>query len=284
MEGFLEANRIVETSLEKLGRVSKGSEMSLRKALLVSKTLCRAQTTAETVQNSLMTTDLQLSRSSSKLLASMQSAVSFEEDTAVSHSDLQSRSNQKVKHQPVSPIVTSTNQLTHEAKDKEDDVMEYISKSVLSNIFTEDDMECSVNDDSSWVGSSVGVDSSSHWSPLVQTMDSRDTSPPPSPIKRQHNVAFPAKDEPFSSIVFEDSKRFKFSSPGISNSLPGFCDHLSPKNLCSAPLITYMFGKGFGVPSNPLEMDWPRSHSDNLSSNSDLYSVSPSKLLPVLAY
>ena len=282
MEGFLEANRVVEASLTKLGRVSKNSELSLRKTLLVSKTLMKAQDTAETVQDSLMPTESATLRGSSKLLATMKSTVAFEEDSVVSNLEIHNRSSQKLKHQSVSPIVLSSNQSTSENKDE--DVMEFISHSVISDLFSEDEMDCCANKPvSPWTRDTPNV---SHWSPMVQiTADVREVSPPLSPIKRQHNVAFPTlEDGPFPSSGSEESKRFKFSSYDYAESLPGFCDHLSPKNLCSAPLITYMFGKGFGVPSNPTELDWPGSHAREESLNAELCSLSPSKLFPVLAY
>ena len=286
MEGFLKANRIVEASLSKLTQVSKNNELSLRKALLVSKTLAKAQDTAVCVQNSLTSHDHPISRSSSKLMANMRSTVSsFEEDTVVSPFELHNRSNGKLRHQPVSPIVLSTNQSSSELKEKDDDVMEFISHSVISDLLSEDDMECPPVEKrtaSPWTSSIELNSATGHWSPLVTEV--RETSPPLSPIKRQHNIAFPlVEDNRLSSINFEESKRFKFSSFDYTDSLPGFCDHLSPKNLCSAPLITYMFGKGFGVPSNPMELDWPRLQSQD-DTTTDLCSMSPSKLLPVLAY
>ncbi len=283
MEGFLKANRIVEASLSKLTLVSKNSELSLRKALLVSKTLAKAQDTAESVQNSLISHDHHVSRSSSKLMASMRSTVpSFEEDTVVSRFELQNRSSGKLKHQPPSPIVISTNLSSSELREKDDDMMDYISHSVISDLLSEDDMQCSdcspfeKTTASPWTNTIEENSSTGLWS---------ETNLPLSPIKRQHNVAFPPiEDTRLSSIHFEESKRFKFSSfDTTDSSLPGFCDHLSPKNLCSAPLITYMFGKGFGVPTNPMELDWPGLPTQEESS-SDICSLSPLKLLPVLAY
>lgn len=210
----------------------------------------------------------------------MRRTASFEEDTAVNHCDLHSRSSHKLKHQTVSPIVLSTLHPNCENKEKDEDVMEFISHSVISDLLSEDEMEFSAERFPS-------TSSESCWSPLIRfTTDVRETSPPLSPIKRQHNVAFPSLEDPSLStgVDSEDTKRFKFSSFDYTDSsLPGFCDHLSPKNLCSAPLITYMFGKGFGVPSNPSELDWPRLEDDPNPTNS-IFSLSPSKLLPVLAY
>lgn len=291
MEDFLKANRVVEASVSKLGRVSKNRELPLRKALLVSKTLHEAQSAAENVQNSLLLTDNCIyTRGSSKLLATMKSTVSFEEDTVVSNIELSTRSCQKVKNQPLSPMVYS-NHSSSETKDKHEDVMEFISHSVISDLLADEDMECFTEkrkqSSSTWATSSVNTDTTSvSWPSLqLQLSDMGETSPPLSPIKRQHKVAFPSfEDESFPSVDnVEDSKRFKFSSFDCTQSLPGFCDHLSPKNLCSAPLITYMFGKGFGVPSNPSELDWPQSCSSG-DSSIDPFSLSPSKLLPVLAY
>jgi hypothetical protein len=93
-----------------------------------------------------------------------------------------------------------------------------------------------------------------------------DVSPAPlSPGKRHRHEAFPYDEKENSllteGLLNEDTKRFKASPPeGCPlESLPGFCGYLSPKNLQSAPLITYMFGKGFAEPSNPSTSDWPSS-------------------------
>ena len=287
MEGFLEASRVVEVSVTKLGRVPKNSEVSLRKSLLVSKTLFKAQDAAESVQNSLLS-DYSSSKGSSKLLATMRRTASFEEDTAVYYSDLHSRSSHKFKHQTVSPIVLSTIHPNCDNKEKDEDVMEFISHSVISDLLSEEEeMDFSVE---RLPSTPTAASSESSWSPLIRfTTDVRETSPPLSPIKRQHNVAFPSLEDASLStgvdLELEDTKRFKFSSFDYTDSsLPGFCDHLSHKNLCSAPLITYMFGKGFGVPSNPSELDWPKLEDDPNPTNNSIFSLSPSKLLPVLAY
>lgn len=285
MEDFIKANRVVEASVSKLGRVSKNKELPLRKALLVSRTLGKAQSAAESVQNSLMITDGCISRGTSKLMATMKSTASpFEEDTVVSNIDLNIRSYQKLRNQPLSPIVYS-NHSSSETKEKPEDVMEFISHSVISDLLADEDMESSSADrlTTAWTATTsiVNMETASSWPSLL---DMDETSPPLSPIKRQHKVAFPSLDESFPFVnSSEDSKRFKYSSLDSTQSLPGYCDHLSPKNLCSAPLITYMFGKGFGVPSNPTEHDWPQFRSQG-DSSIDPFSVSPSKLFPVLAY
>ena len=95
---------------------------------------------------------------------------------------------------------------------------------------------------------------------------------PLSPGKRHHQEAFPADDKENALLVdgllYDGTKRFKSCPPeGCPlESLPGFCGYLSPKNLQSAPLITYMFGKGFTEPSNPSTSDWPSSFSPHNSS------------------
>ena len=87
--------------------------------------------------------------------------------------------------------------------------------------------------------------------------------------KRHHGEAFPADKENFVFTGgFDESKRFKPSPPeGCPlESLPGFCGYLSPKNLQSAPLITYMFGIGFAEPSSPNSSDWPTNFSPAIGS------------------
>ena len=313
MESFLEANRIVESSLAKL---NQGREMPLRKALLVSNVINRAQ---ECAHLSFINCSTRTTRASSKLLASMQTPTQVE-DTAVSLLDIDAGHHRPSSHKPkpLSPMVLSH---CSAPKEQEDEVMEFISNSVLSDILSDSDSEMETSLSSQkvettlsrqWISSpttsplsdlsntrdwpswtkpispsSIKLDR--HWS----TQDcSQDSSPPPSPGKRHHDIAFSGDQENlFNDLIGEDTKRFKASTsehPYIWNSLPGFCDYLSPRNLCSAPLITYMFGKGFATPSDPNGSDWPvfGSLDSNTTHRSEDHYVntSPSKLFPVLAY
>ena len=110
-------------------------------------------------------------------------------------------------------------------------------------------------------------DNTWRWTSDSRSAEDESGSAPLSPGKRHHQEAFPHDEKENSllceGLLYEDTKRFKSSPPeGCPlESLPGFCGYLSPRNLQSAPLITYMFGKGFTEPSNPSTTDWPSSFS-----------------------
>lgn len=318
MESFLEANRVVEVSLNKFSRVSKGREMPLRKALLVSKAMSNAQEVAESAHTSFLNS-VTTTRCSSRLLASMQASADVE-DTAVHELDPGLVRSWNNKPRLPSPMA----QCARAATVREDDMMDMESvisgNSVLSDILSneeEDDRDMEVSPAtpltdltnsrvwSSW----PEVKATPSVKPLPLGTDNRwstersGTSPPPlSPGKRHHSVAFPAINENETSLfdfTEEDAKRFKPSLPekATTASLPGWYGYLSPRNLCSAPLITYMFGRGFTTPSDPSESDWPSSLSlpssslrdyvereTGLTDNHFSQALSPSKLCPILAY
>lgn len=317
MESFLEANRVVEMSLNKFSRVSKGRELPLRKALLISKAMNNAQEVAESAHTSFLNSVT--SRCSSRLLASMQASADVE-DTAVHELDpghVRSWSNKPRLPSPMATAQCSRPVVREETRGEDMMDMESVisSNSVLSDILSdeEDEREMEVSPSAAL----VDVSNSRDWSswpevkvtpsvvkPLPLGADSRWSternvnSPPLSPGKRHHSVAFPAIGENESSLFDlseEDAKRFK-PSPPDRNSLPGLYGYLSPRNLCSAPLITYMFGRGFTTPSDPTESDWPSSFSSSSLRDtveretppvdSGLFSqvLSPSKLCPILAY
>lgn len=312
MESFLEANRVVEVSLNKFSHVSKRQEMPLRKALLISKAMNRAQEAAESAHtcfiNSVSTT-----RCSSRLLASMQSSADIE-DTAVSLHDPGLL--RPVINKPRLPSPVAMAQRSSSVTVKDDDMMDMetviSANSVLSDILSSGEDDASAMEVSTPLGDlSNSRDWSATWpevaptqpvKPLPLGTDTRWTaertspSPPPSPGKRHHSVAFPSIASSSSSLfdfTEEDPKRFKPSFPENTSpaSLPGLYGCLSPRNLCSAPLITYMFGRGFNTPSDPSESDWPTTHTTTLSTNSELFdshhfsqTLSPQKLCPILAY
>jgi hypothetical protein len=290
MDRFLEANRILESSLVKL----KGSrELPLRKALLVSNAISRAQDVAECAQLSFVN-ETGSTRRSSRLLASMQST--DKDDTAVLEMDSVHLRPPSARQIPVSPMALTR---CSAAKEQDDEVMEFISNSVLSDILTESDSEMEAFPELSpankWAPSSLNSLSTSKdwpsWTSSATKLSKCNSSepglvsPPPSPGKRQHDVAFPGD---YHSTLNEqdDTKRLKLTTSCDSNSLslPGFCEYLSPCTLCSAPLITYMFGKGFAIPSSPDQNDWPVFDNINSTPSTDFGNVSPSKLFPVLAY
>lgn len=133
MDGFLEANRVVEVSLSKLNTFHKGGDLPLRKTLLISKVLNRAQDVATSAHLSFITTTPSTSRSSSKLLASISKKV---EDTSVYESDclpvgLPRPSKQQQRQSPIASR-TVTKQEDEEPMDFEN------VNSVLSDILSSD--------------------------------------------------------------------------------------------------------------------------------------------------
>lgn len=301
MEGFLEANRVVEVSLSKLAK--SNTELPLRKALLIAKVMNKAQEAAESAQVSLVRSAT--SRCSSKLLASMQ-ARTVVEDVAVRESDMGHVRPWTSKPRTVSPMVTSHASARTNSEDDMDFESVIYNNSVLSDILSNDETDMDISGQSSsplheiersststWVSSGPLADVSntrdwSCWSQEAHFIPDQRSSPPPCPGKRHHSLAFPSSTQGSVSALFSfqvDSKRFKPSPPeGTSvEALPGFCEYLSPKNLCSAPLITYMFGKGFHSPSDPSTSDWPSFSSLEESKSADNVwghlLVSPSKLI-----
>ena len=316
MESFLEANRVVEVSLNKLSRVSKGREMPLRKALLISKAMNNAQEVAESAHTSFLNSVT--TRCSSRLLASMQASTDVE-DTAVHELDpghVRSWNNKPRLPSPMATAQCSRPAVREETRGEDMMDMESVisSNSVLSDILSdeEDEREMEVSSPAplsdlsnsrDWASWPEVKSAPSAVKPLPLGADTKwntersVNSPPLSPGKRHHSVAFPAisGNEPCSlfELSEEDAKRFK-PSPPERNTLPGLYGYLSPRNLCSAPLITYMFGRGFTTPSDPTESDWPSSFSslsdtverEPRSVDTTHYSqgLSPSKLCPILAY
>ena len=285
MEGFLEANRLVEVSLSKLGTIHRSGDLPLRKTLLISKVLNRAQDLATSTHLTLVSSPVTTTpRSSSKLLASISKKVEYtsESDCLLT---VPPRPVLKPPRQQ-SPIASRT-----VTRPEEDEPMDFESvSSVLSDILNDNESpavsemaesprseiparshHANKNEKIKHLGdisnTTKGWDSwqfdlntdftNAAWSTEPECL----RSPPVSPGKRNHSEAFPFEKE--NSTIFldglDDSKRFKPSPPeGCPlESLPGFCGYLSPKNLQSAPLLTYMFGKGFALPSNPTTSDWP---------------------------
>lgn len=283
MEGFLEANRVVEVSLSKLSNIHRSGELPLRKTLLISKVLNRAQNVATSAHLTLINSS-PTPRSSSKLLASISKKVT---DTSVFESDClpagpTSRPSKVQREQ--SPIASCV------SKPEDEEPMDFENvSSVLSDILdnettaasedTVKDATTNLNEQlkstkrsklfaeisntrgwDSWRSTEL-KNSTYQWSPEPQFEFQSSTTGPVSPGKRNHTQAFPFtdKENTFLFDIWDDSKRFKPSPPeGCPlESLPGFCGYLSPRNLQSAPLITYLFGKGFAEPSNPSSTDWP---------------------------
>lgn len=346
MEGFLEANRLVEASLNKFSCLQRrGRDSSLRKTLLISNVLNRAQDVATSAHMNLISS-APTPRGSSKLLASIASNNTDENDRlpALSPSgSVHVPGPAKMSHRPPSPIAASC-----QARTEDEEPMDF--ENIISNNSVLMDILSPADGSESGVASSengcpldrvkspkpsnttspkkastlkdvlnIRTWSASHTSRQEQQQEEHSskftyqppqalswsvqnhdhmtttstTSPPESPGKRHHSEAFPFDE--FSALWGEPSdeyKRFKPSPPeGCQlESLPGFCGYLSPRNLQSAPLLTYMFGKGFASPGDPHSLDWPgsfhtsQSHDENSFFPSPSIQTSPVKFNPILAF
>ena len=314
MEGFLEANRIVEVSLNKLSGSSKSGDLSLRKTLLVSKVLNRAQDVATSAHMSLINNTSTAPRSSSKLLANISTVESSE---AYETDCLPAVSTRAVKlPRPPSPIVCRSLARTDEEEPM--DLENIISNnSVLQYILEDNDVAAVDSPLSLFDGtradgyarnrneqhlspkrnkllqnSSYCQEwSSNYWrseltnslknSLLDQTWStgsSTTTQPPVSPGKRGHREAFQFDKD--SSCLCDDSKRFKpchSDSFTTEECLNCMCDHLSPPNMQSAPLLAYMLGKGFNAASL-LDDGWPPAYCP------DNHFTDASSITPIFAF
>lgn len=321
MEGFLVANRIAEVSLTKLNRIHKCGELPLRKTLLISKVLNTAQDVATSAQLSFFNdTPSTTSRSTSKLLASISKRV---EDSDVCESDCAglSRPSKQLSRQQ-SPLTNRVEE-DDESMDFENvssvlsDILESDVPAAVPNLQEDNAARTERKTDNKNRGSFLSdvtntavsgvwgswqfeVNAESKNAHKEQWQQWSSTPPLTSPGKRHHKDAFPSSENDNSTISLssiweqddlEETKRFKPSPPeGCQlECLPGFCGYLSPKNLQSAPLITYMFGSGFS--SNPSSNGWTPSFQENGTNNysenhfeSPLPPTPPVKFNPILAF
>ena len=282
MEGFLEANQVVEISLSKLANIKRTGDLPLRKTLMVSQVLSRAQEAASSAQDSFFSNHTSSSRRSSKLLASFASTRSNVDGlppTLKSHSREQS------------PIATESHELeclAPQHPDHEPMDLETVN-SFLDNILQDLDPKMDLNECQSPLkpidNSDTGTLCPNAFTDVCgdQSDSTMLPSRPVSPGKRNYQQAFPfvtGQPQPYQENL--DLKRFKAEVSPL-DSLPGFCGYLSTKNLQTAPFITYMFGKGFTQPSNvnPSLHDWPPF--DNGHEGQDLY-PSNNTVPPILAF
>lgn len=272
MEGFFEADRVIEASLSKLASIKSGN-LLLRKTLLVSKVLNTAQNMATSVEVPLLSTP-HSTRESSKLLASFGQNESTMDGVPT---NVRIPKNQPRQQSPIAK------EEYHETAKADEESMDFENvSSILSEILNDCDSEMADSQehtaidskrktsedvsnlvsDESWSNSS---DTTNHscWGSEFTVLTSRPTSPG----KRNYQQAFPfdaQNSQSQSKETFDDLKRFKSSSSRL-DSLPGFCGYLSTKNLQTAPFITYMFGNGFTHPGNPdLAGDWPNRYSEHM--------------------
>ena len=312
MEGFLEANRVVEVSLNKLNCIHKSGDLPLRRTLLISKVLNTAQEVATSAHLSFIRSPPSTQTRTSKLLASIsQDNEHFSSD----ESRLPAGPSRSVRTpwRRTSPIASAALARQEPSQVTEEEPMDFMNvSSVLSNVLSDNETTASPPKESlarSLLSSDTkkstkrskpfeNVTNSEMWSTWqfdlnhlsnswhYETTQNDLASCPKSPGKRNHKVAFPDKEN---SLLWnqewpEEPKRFKPSTPeGCPlESLPGFCGYLSPKNLQSAPLITYMFGSAFSQPSS-FQNGWPQTDSDCDQSENHL-NFSHSTSSPILAY
>ena len=320
MEGFLEANRIVEVSLNKLNCIHKSGDLPLRRTLLISKVLNTAQEVATSAHLSFIRSPPSTQTRSSKLLASISQD---SEHLSSDESRLPAGPTRSVRTpwRQTSPIASAALARQEPSQVTEEEPMDFMNvSSVLSTVLSDNETMTSQPKESlarSLLSSDTkkntkrskpfeNVTNSETWSTwqfdlnndLMNSWHDESTrthqghgdpaSCPKSPAKRNHKAAFPPTDKensfPWNQVWPEEPKRFKPSTPeGCPlESLPGFCGYLSPRNLQSAPLITYMFGSAFTQPSS-FQNGWPQTDSDCDQSENHL-TFSHSTSSPILAY
>lgn len=251
MEGFLEANRVLELSLSKLATGS--GDLPLRKTLFITRVLNKVQDMATSAQDRLFSSP---HTNSSKLLASFGHNIDGVPESHLRILKPQSRQQ--------SPIATDYCQEIRMIPDEES--MDF------ANV-------------SSYLGNILNDYEPHDQTPSPQQMEEDgafNTTRPVSPGKRNYQQAFPFVTDCAQSAYqesCEDLKRFK-ASP--LDSLPGFCCHLSSKNLQTAPFITYMFGRGFTHPSNmDSACDWPATDA---RTDPELITPLNNSVSPILAF
>lgn len=315
MEGFLEANRIVEVSLNKLSANSKSGDLSLRRTLLVSKVLNKAQDVATSAHMSLINNTVTTSQSSSKLLANIsmvESSEPYETDC------LPAASTRAVKlPRPPSPIVCRS--LARNEEEEPMDLENIISNnSVLQYILADNDVAAvdSPPSDMTRMDGPARNRNEQHLSPkrskflqnisnslewpsnywkseltnsmknsfldqTWSTCSSSSAQPPLSPGKRGHREAFQFDKDSY--CLCDDPKRFKpchSDSCTAEECLKCVCEHLSPQNMQSAPLLAYMLGKGFNTTSL-LDDGWPPANRPENHFTDTIHSPS---ITPIFAF
>lgn len=330
MDGFLEANRVMEVSLTKLNGIHKSGDLPLRKTLLISKVLNRAQDVATSAHFSILRSSSVSTTSSSKLLASISQDRSGSEETLpTGPARLPARGGLR-RQSPIASAALASSKYDDDSMDFENvssvlsDILDMEMAPAAISCDEEEPVQEEVNTFAS-EGSQYGgraakrsklldvsnsTETNNNWSTSTWqfelntelrncwkwTSGEEDLSLTVSPGKREHKVAFPFDQENslFWDSGLEESKRFKPSPPeGCPlESLPGYCGCLSPKNLQSAPLVSYMFGKGYSDPINTereQQCDWPElSLVDSGATENHFISpslqTSPIKFSPIMAF
>ena len=270
MEGFLEANQVVELSLNKLS-VKRSGDSQLRRTLLISQVLHKAQDVATSAEDTILSSS---DRCSSRLLANLGHNQRDIDDLPATHiRTVKPPTRQSLIATP-SPLVSMD--------PEQDESMDFDNvSSLLGDILQDDDMSDS---------SLQKVLEETRGDPSALECE---VARPVSPGKRNYEQAFPFvlsnEEEITSQRSFDNLKRFKSCTQEASplESLPGFCGYLSSYNLQSAPFITYMFGRGFAHPSNPnsASCDWPTASPDLGALDQELATLSKNTpVTPILAF
>jgi len=289
MDGFLEANRVVELSLSKLATIKRSGDLPLRRTLLVSGVLNRAQDVATSAQESLLiSSHTSPSRCSSKLVANFSHSQSNIDGLPATPRSLRplSREESPIARPGPCPHFGSL------ALESDDESMDFENvNSFLGDILQEVDADndFSQNMDQHNILEDIS-NKVSNWSESTEGFGSGGLARPVSPGKRNYQQAFSfmstdgcqgfPQEEPL-----EDLKRFKSSTPEATSleSVPGFCSYLSSKNLQTVPFITYMFGRGFTHPSDPgsVACDWPATNTNHSILDQEM--TAPT-VTPILAF
>ncbi len=305
MEGFLEANRIVEVSLTKLKSIHKSGDLPLRRTLLVSKILNKAQEVATSAHLSFIRSPPSNLTSSSKLLASINQDNEILTSNETSVGPLRPV---RTLWRQTSPIASAAfarqehNIVAEEPMDCVNSVLNNVLCETMTTHSKESSARSLLSSDTKKLRKTPSFANTqnepwSTWQCNLSSMrnswndqSSQDSdSSIKSPGKRNHKVAFPSSDKenflPWDKVWSEEPKRFKPSTvEGCQlEALPGFDGYLSPRNLQSAPLLTYMLGSAFSQQSSSSDNGWPQTDRDcDQIENHFSFSHSP-QYQPILA-
>lgn len=325
MDGFLEANRVMEVSLTKLNGIHKSGDLPLRKTLLISKVLNKAQDVATSAHFSILRSSNVSTTSTSKLLASISQDRSDSEESLPTGPARPARGLSR-QQSPIASAALASSKDDDESMDFENvssvlsDILDMEmapaaisceeppsqeANTFASDVLASQDGEraakrsklldvSNTSEVSNWSSSTWQFELNTELRNCWQWNSEEERSLTASPGKREHKVAFPFDQENsiFWDSGLEEAKRFKPAPPeGCPlESLPGFCGYLSPKNLHSAPLLTYMFGN-----SSSQQCDWPAlsladgngvTDTENhlVTTSSPSFQTSPIKFSPIMAF
>ena len=293
MDGFLEANRVMEVSLTKLNGIHKSGDLPLRKTLLISKVLNKAQDVATSAHFSILRSSSVSTTSTSKLLASISQDRSDSEESLPTGPARPARGLSR-QQSPIASAALASPKYDDESMDFENvssvlsDILDIeMAPAAISceeppsqeaHVFASDVLDgeraakrsklldvSNTSEVCNWSSSTWQFELNTELRNCWQWNSGEERSLTASPGKREHKVAFPYDQENtiFWDSGLEETKRFKPCPPeGCPlESLPGFCGYLSPQNSHSAPLLTYMFGSNSSFAQQQQQQqlcdDWP---------------------------